>query len=150
MLGTLEANSAGYIAGYVTKAVTAASREEGRHRPFSRMSRKPGIGYDMMHEVAATLMEHGLDKTIVDVPVALQIGTKKAPLGRYLRRSLRKMIGRSHYAPEDKKATADMQLLRTMAWENKTPLSTQILTLSEGRRIQLENRQRGNKKRNNV
>lgn len=94
-LGTLEADSAQYLAGYVTKKMTSKDdpRLEGRHPEFGRMSLKPGIGADAMFEVASVLLQYGLDEA-ADVPLALAHGRKELPLGRYLRRRLREAIGR--------------------------------------------------------
>lgn len=97
----------------------------------------------MMHEVASTLMQHGLDKTIRDVPVALAYeGNKQLPLGRYLRRKLRTMIGREVNAPADEEKEKTLQELRTLAWNCKTPLSKVLEEKTKGRRIQLEAREK--------
>lgn len=102
-LGNLEAHSAQYVAGYVLKKMTRYDdpRLDGRDPEFARMSLKPGIGHDFMFEVASTLIEHKLDETQVDVPSTLRIGNRQWPLGRYLQRSLRKMVGRDEKTPQE-------------------------------------------------
>lgn len=100
-VGQLETASATYIAGYVTKKLTNRNDPwlEGREPEFSRMSLRPGIGADFCDEIASTLLEHGLDETLEDVPTSLQHGRKKWPLGRYLRQRIRERIGRDKKAP---------------------------------------------------
>lgn len=98
-LGTLEPHSAAYIAGYVTKKMTRPNDERlnGRHPEFARMSLRPGIGGDAVHEIAsATLQYINVDS---DVPTALRHGRKLMPLGRYLTRRLRALTGRPLNAP---------------------------------------------------
>lgn len=126
-LARLEDASAAYVAGYVTKKLTASPLPKELHPEFQRMSLKPGLGYDCMHDVADILLRHGDD--IEDVPVALQHGKKKHPLGKYLRRSLRKMIGRDEKAPESTllKIKEGLQPLRTLAFENSTSLQKAIV-----------------------
>lgn len=101
-LGTLETSSAEYLCGsYVTKMMTHSSdpRLQGRHPEFGRMSLRPGIGCDAMHEVASTLIQYHLDERQADVPASLEHGGRALPLGRYLRRKLRTMIGKEENAP---------------------------------------------------
>lgn len=102
LVGSLEEHSAQYIAGYVVKKLTAPDdpRLNGRHPEFARMSLRPGIGADAMHEVASVLLTLGLDKSQPDVPSALRHGAKTLPLGRYLRRKLRLLIGQPESAPD--------------------------------------------------
>lgn len=101
LLGTLETHSAQYVAGYVTKKMTAKDdpRLEGRHPEFCRMSLRPGIGLNAMPLLAQTLQKFNLDASQADVPVSLRHGPKMLPLGRYLRRKLRTMIGKDEKAP---------------------------------------------------
>lgn len=97
-LGTLEINSAQYVAGYVTKKMTRFDDPRllsGQHPEFARMSLRPGIGGDFMHEVASTRMALNLDSTQADVPSGLRHGKRVLPLGRYLRKRLRKLEGKS-------------------------------------------------------
>lgn len=98
-LGSLELHSAQYIAGYVTKKMTKSDdpRLNGRYPEFCRMSLKPGIGLNHMHDVASTLLN--LASPQGDVPVSLRHGGRQLPLGRYLRRKLRTMIGKDEKAP---------------------------------------------------
>lgn len=98
-----------------------------------------------MHDVASALMEHDLDEKMLDVPLSLQHGTTKLPLGRFLRRKLRTYIGRDEKQPSGLPATEDdikLQTLRQIAFNNSTPFKEEILKASEGRRIQIEAKHR--------
>lgn len=95
-VGELTTESAQYLAGYVTKKMTAKDdpRLYGRHPEFSRMSNRPGLGRDAMHDVASTILQFDLENAQADVPSALRHGTRLLPLGRYLRRYLRTLVGK--------------------------------------------------------
>lgn len=153
-VGTLEQQSMAYVAGYINKKMTKATdpRLEGRAPEFSRMSLKPGIGYSMMHDVASTLMEHKLDEKLVDVPVCLQHGPTQYPLGRYLRRSLRTLIGRDKKAPPEalKQYAETMRPLREMAFVNSRSLKSEVLKATEGKRIRIEATAKLKKKRHSI
>lgn len=112
------------------------------------MSLRPGIGLGMMHELASTLLAHKLDEKMIDVPLTLQHGTKKWPLGRYLRRKLRTFIGRHPNAPQAilDLQKAELQTMRETAWNNSTPLQKEVLNESLGRRIQIEAKHRRQKR----
>lgn len=99
-LGTLTLESAGYVAAYTVKKMTAKDdmRLRGRHPEFARMSLKPGIGVDAMWDVASKLLA-SLDEG-ADVPSALRSYGKMHPVGRYLKGKLREYIGRDKKAPE--------------------------------------------------
>lgn len=102
MVAELSFKSAAYIAGYVVKKMTRMqdTRLNGRWPEFARMSLKPGIGADAMWDVASAVMQNQLEKkTDFDVPVDLRHGSKKFPLGRYLRRVLRARVGLPEGAP---------------------------------------------------
>lgn len=118
-VGALEQKSAQYVAQYVMKKMTSMSdpRLNGRWPEFSRMSLKPGLGKLAMFDVANELLKYNLENTLDDVPVVLRHGKKMLPLGRYLRRELRKMIGRSPDAPEGalKKQQEEMLVLQILA-----------------------------------
>lgn len=129
-LGMLELHSAAYVCGYVTKKMTMRddSRLLGREPEFARMSLKPGLGKGRLVEVAETLKRYSLDKTQDDVPSSLRHGSKEMPLGRYLTRELRKMVGRDEKAPQAvlDKIEADLQPLRQTAFNNSRSFASEV------------------------
>lgn len=76
-------------------------RLQGREPEFARMSNRPGIGYDALHEIASTFLQFNLEDTQSDVPVTLRHGSRLLPLGRYLRRKLRLMVGKDEKTPDE-------------------------------------------------
>lgn len=154
LLGLLEPKSSAYIAGYVNKKMTAEydERLEGRRPEFARMSLRPGIGHDVMYEVASTMLEFDLHKKTADVPHSLQHGTRKWPLGQYLRRSLRTMVGKEKkMSPEAFNETQErMRPLRESAFNASRPLKEYVLKVSEGRRIQIHANEARKKKVNRL
>lgn len=98
VVGSLTFESAGYVAGYVTKKMTSEDdpRLGGRHPEFARMSTRPGIGADAMDDIADLLFTKAGCAELArlgDVPFILKHGGKSMPLGRYLRRKLREKVG---------------------------------------------------------
>lgn len=153
-LGLLEQKSAQYIAGYVTKKMTRYDdpRLNGRNPEFARMSLKPGIGADAMHQLASDLMLFNLDTSQGDVPSALAHGKKQLPLGRYLRRHLRTLIGKEKNTPDEilSQVYQEMHPLRLAARSSKThpTLKAQIKLENKGHSINLAAREKlwkGNK-----
>lgn len=71
-----------------------------RHPEFARMSLRPGLGANYLHDLASVLMEFDLVDTQGDVPSSLRHGKRLMPLGRYLRRKLRTYIGMEEKAPQ--------------------------------------------------
>jgi len=153
-LGTLNPQSMAYIAGYVTKKMTKKDHPdlEGRHPEFARMSLRPGIGHGMMFDLASTILEHNLERNLIDVPMVLQHGKYQYPLGRYLRRNLRKLIGRHPDTPRQALDAQKEKLrpLRETAYANSTPFRTAILEKSLGRRIQIQAKALRSKKVGNL
>lgn len=100
---TLEERSAQYICGYVVKKMTSLkdSRLAGRHPEFARMSLRPGIGAGAIPDVASVVMQYRSDAQLLasDVPATLTHGGKEKPLGRYLRKMLRRHCGIPENAP---------------------------------------------------
>lgn len=131
-IGTLTDDSAGYIAGYTVKKMTAKDdiRLRGRVPEFARMSLRPyGIGAGMMDDVSSTMLEFNLESREVDVPGALRHGSKLLPLDRYLRRRLRRLIGRDESTPE--KALAELEEEMRDVWldvKNGTEGPTTLIT----------------------
>lgn len=113
---------------------------QGRHQEFARMSNRPGIGADFMHEVASTLLQFNLDQSEADVPSALRHGSRMLPLGRYLKRRLRELIGKEANAPQAllESLAAEMLPLRIAAKTDKDApsLKHQVLQANQGRAAQ--------------
>jgi len=109
--GQLEPRSAAYIAGYVTKKMTRTDdrRLGNRHPEFARMSLRPGIGADAMHELASVVLTYE-EAFPEDAPNALSHGRRQLPLGRYLTRKARILSGRPPEAPESTIAKVDAEL----------------------------------------
>jgi hypothetical protein len=89
-----------YLASYLTKGLTETELA-GRPKEFARWSRKPGLGVGFAAEIASTLLEYDLHKTLPDVPPALQHGRYMRPLGRYMRGKIREAIGRDKLQPAE-------------------------------------------------
>lgn len=120
LLANLEPASCAYVAGYVTKKlVKDISSDLGRHPEFQRMSNRPGIGADVMDELASTLLEHD-NFNQPDVPSVLMHGRDKWPLGRYLVKRLRKRVGKDEKTPPETLAKMEkkMQPMRDFAEAN--------------------------------
>lgn len=138
-LGTLEDDSAGYMAQYVTKKMTSKDdpRLGGRHPEFARQSLKPGIGHDALWEIADALMRYELDSVMVDVPNGLRHGPSVWPLGRYMRQNLRKYIGRDKKVPQavvDEMAATLLPLrLAAKASSDEPSLKHHVMAVDEGR-----------------
>lgn len=131
-IGDLTHESAGYIAGYVTKKMTKADDERlyGKHPEFTRMSLRGvgGIGRGAISEFGHGLTgeggAHGLAK-LPDVPKDIRIGKKKYPLGRYLTRALREEVGWTAGAPA--------AVIRGIQYE-KSLMTASDITKSENKR----------------
>lgn len=166
-VGTVTAQSAGYVARYTTKKMTAVDdpRLKGRPPEFARMSLKPGIGADFMHDVASTILQYCLyEDEQEDVPNALQHGKRMMPLGSYLKRKLREYVGKEPQAPESviEALLEEMRPLQEEAqaeadafFPTHTLAFGQILRRklkerSEGRYEQLKTRERIFKKRESI
>lgn len=97
-VGELTPDSAAYLSGYVTKKMTRADdpRLAGRHPEFSRPSRRPGLGVAALMRIAEALTsQYGSMQVALesDVPLAIKIGGRDFPLGRFLRERLRELVG---------------------------------------------------------
>lgn len=105
--GRLEKDSAQYVAGYIMDKVNKDSTDLLNLEPeFTRMSLQNGIGLGFNGEglhFLKNFMETELGKKYYsefgDVPHNINIGGKPWPLGRYLRRKLREMLGKELRTP---------------------------------------------------
>lgn len=122
------------------------------------MSLKPGIGAGFVPEIASTLLALGLDE-MEDVPSSLRHGSSVYPLGRYLRRELRKHVGRNPEAPQETlaKIKAEMQPVFSYARENKKKLESldqavwrTLDELNMGKRLQMQARETQFKKKRTI
>lgn len=162
-LGTLETHSAQYVSGYVTKKMT--QKDDPRlqshsllnplHPEFARMSLRPGIGANAMHDVASTLMQFNLDTSQDDVPSALRHGSRTLPLSRYLRKKLRTYIGKDEKAPTNlvNEIQEELRAVRETSLDSKKTTGThqkpKELLIKNGNQkvLQMEAKQRIFKKR---
>lgn len=117
-------------------------RLEGRWPEFARMSLRPGIGYGALHEVAHALLDDRLDGLLQDVPTSL----RGKPLGRYLRRNLRIMMG---YAPEAPQVVRDTQVARLLNLSEdgqsnpeNVSLKSQVVEATKQKALNMETRQK--------
>jgi len=154
-----------YIARYVVKKMTRWDdpRLGNRHPEFARMSLKPGIGHGALRRVAHTISRYDLLTPQGDVPVTLAHGTMQWPLGRYLRKKLRKELGLDETAPhlqsaraayihsQTDAATIEMRALQKASIVNSSSLKEEVLKASASYRAQIARRldmftkQKGNK-----
>lgn len=143
----LEQASAAYIAGYVTKKMTRTDdpRLRGRWPEFARMSLgtrgEGGIGAIALHDVASEIMRRRLDDR--DVPGQAKHGKAAYPLGPYLTKRFRRMIGRDEQAPENvrQKAANQLSFLRAYALATDRPLREVFLELNQPYADQIAARQ---------
>lgn len=158
----VEIGSCRYVARYVVKKLTRYDdprlREyqtpDGplRQSPeFSRMSLKPGIGAHAVKNVALTIARYDLLTPEGDVPVTLRHGRTEWPLGRYLRRQLRKELGLNVIAPQYLSAQASfsafqkdetmLALLGASISDKENPsVKAQLLKFNQARRDQIKRR----------
>lgn len=96
-----------YIAGYVSKKMTAKDDErlEGRFPEFARMSNRPGLGAEAMKRLARDLTSSEANARAlangIDVPGEVRVAGKLYPVGRYLKGKLREGVGWDNRQPRE-------------------------------------------------
>lgn len=150
----VEIGTCRYVARYVVKKMTRFDDprlSSNMHPEFSRMSLKPGIGFGALKRVAHVIARYDLLTAEGDVPVTLTHGTTQWPLGRYLRKKLRKELGLNEIAPSlltpegAYKAFIENDAMRALQHAARSDpenpsLKAQVLKASEGRRAQIAHR----------
>jgi len=159
-LDELSDATSSYVAGYVVKKMTRPDdpRLEGRFPEFCRMSNRPGIGADLMDDLASTILENPNADDLEDVPTSLRHGSRCMPLGKYLRRRLRVRIGMDEKAPQITLDRAEEKLrpLRLLAsayapsGHKSFAFKQEIINAGEGQRQRLLSmvRNKSNRKKN--
>lgn len=141
-LGRVEPKSASYICGYVLKKMTTPTdmRLGGRFPEFARMSLKPGIGAGVfLDDAASVLMQWEALRPFEDVPTSFMHGKSHKPLGRYLRKQLRKRVGRDEKAVETKEQVEEMLAMHARSVASKgNSVGKQLSEESEGRIRQIK------------
>lgn len=143
-LGEFTEDSAQYCAQYTTKKLNRSDMKLGdRYPERAWMSNRPGIGADFMHDVGSSLMEFSLED-LPDVPSALRHGSRIMPLGRYLRKRLRKVVGRDEKAPQSTldEAKERLQPMREAAFDASESFKDTVIRAADGKVAQMEARQR--------
>lgn len=88
-VGELNSASAHYLVKYLLK--------DGER--FRRMSLKPGIGGLLVNQIGARLEPHFRSGGIEDVPPSIRVAGREVPVGRYVRKKVRAMLGRDERTP---------------------------------------------------
>lgn len=142
-LGSLTADSAQYVAGYVVKKFVNRNLISERLREYSRMSRRPGIGVGLMHEVASVLLEWDYHLELEDVPESLAHGKSALPIGRVLKRKLRELIGREPQTPQSvlDRWKAEVQPVRQAAFDSSRSFAEVLREVLAGDAASLEARE---------
>lgn len=123
-------------------------RLNGRHPEFARMSLRPGIGAFFMDEVASTMLTLGLEKREGDVPSALTHGKRELPLGRYLQRRLRKLVGRDEATPPEvlEAIKAELSPLRQAAFDASRSFKKEVVQAHDQKVLNMETKMKIRKK----
>lgn len=117
-VGSVTPQSIEYTLDYTMKKLMGkmADLYDGRYPEFSRMSRRPGIGYNMVDDVAEGV--RNMEKRgqfLKDVPIGLKIGKKFNPLNPLFRRKIREALGREPTAPKEAQIEHSEKLLPLLA-----------------------------------
>lgn len=154
-IGSVTPESAGYVAGYVTKGLTKYDLRGrdytkylgyGKCPEFTGMSRKPGLGYDGIVHIARSLEKskwYKPDKVIREIP----IGKRKMPIGRYLESTLSRELNIPEAVKEAEFWNYQQELLDEF-WDKKKGVNYRknIIDAGDGKRRAIKARARFFKK----
>lgn len=103
-VGTVTPQSIEYCVDYTMKKLVGKMAElyDGRRPEFSRQSNRPGIGYNLVDDVAEGI--RNMEKRgqfLDDVPIGLKFGARQHPLNPLFRRKVRLALGREPTAPKE-------------------------------------------------
>lgn len=151
-VGDLTVESAQYVAGYVTKKMTHPEYKctekckhpklNGRYPEFARMSLRPGIGAEFSDQMAEQLNDNAHIVDIIgDVPSSLKHGNRNLPLGRYLKRRLRKAMGMNEKCPVEMLHKMQEENVYTQAWKESKGDSKNYIALWKKKIEQLNQKQ---------
>lgn len=116
-VGELNAHTAAYIGGYISKKWTRRTdfnedKLDGRAPEFARMSLKPGIGAGFADATAAKFVSESGSVALAaldDVPSTVRVEGKLMPIGRYLRQRMRRAVGGDGKQPIAAKARLEAE-----------------------------------------
>lgn len=134
-VGELNAHTARYIGGYVSKKWTRKTdfnedKLAGRAPEFARMSLKPGIGAGFADATAKQLMTERGSVALAaldDVPGTVRVEGKQMPIGRYLRQRMRRAVGGDGKQPTAAKARIEAERALTPEAEREITRHAQEL-----------------------
>lgn len=114
-LGSVTPQSIAYVVSYVMKQTNPLEIAElkGRFPPFARMSLRPAIGVGAVKAILAAYVPQ--KALLSDVPSVIRLAGKKMPLGHFLRKKLRILLGGDGKATQ---ASREEMILKVLT-ENK-------------------------------
>lgn len=135
-LGEVNKDSCDYICKYLLKRMTRYDdpRLNGRNPEFCRSSNRRGIGFGSV-DVLAGGYRHWFGDRDIDVSYALQSGTRRKPLGRYLVNQLRIALGKLPGARQETLDAMEAELLPlyVRSIDNKTSFKTEVMEAGKQR-----------------
>lgn len=124
-----------YTLDYTMKKLVGkmADLYDGRYPEFSRMSLRPGIGYNRVDDVAEGIRRMETNgQFLSDVPIGLRFGKRMMPLNPLYRRKVRVALGREPTAPKEAQLKHSEKLLPLQMVARTSTESLSKLVADEG------------------